>query len=274
VLNTQLPTSPRSCEYDQNDCAGKALDNRNERRRQWLIILFAAVLVSIAGFASAENPLSSIQYDTTTSAGHSPHPGAVIDRHRVDGGAIPVSPNALSRPVFVEMSARLANFDADSDPDGWRAEIVLRDRKDRPTRFRSHAAFELMPRISMVTANRYIDAEISPIRWSMPLEFDQDGIARVKLPLRQSLRPMLGWSTAVFPQSGMRSHNSGYDRRQISIYSRTRSFVTLDLHDAIGMPNVGVLRVRVSVPTQGVFESAVGVKIRPSVLVDTEWPYR
>jgi hypothetical protein len=34
------------------------------------------------------------------------------------------------------------------------------------------------------------------------------------------------------------------------------------------------LRVRISVPTEGVFEAATGVFIRPSVLVDTQWPYR
>ncbi len=239
-----------------------------------MILLFAVVLACLATKSPAQQPVAGLQYDGSTA----------IDPHVRSGGAVPV-PCAgqtgrtnlqdlrRTRPVYVELSAFLANFDADADPDGWRARIVLRDRNDQPTVMRSQATFRLMPRVSTIAADRYLDALQRPIRWSMPLHFDQDGVAQVKLPLRQSLRPMLGWPDAVYPQSGLRSHNAGLDRSQLYRNRRTRSFVTTDLR-TVGTPSVGQLSVRVSVPTQGVFDSVVPVQIRPSVLVDTQWPYR
>ena len=103
----------------------------------------------------------------------------------------------------------MSNFDADAEPDGWRADIILRDRKDRPVVVRANATFELMPRVVMPQSLGFVDADMTPVRWSMPLEFDEDSVARIKLPLRKSLRPVFGWQSAIYPPSSTRSRNDG-----------------------------------------------------------------
>ncbi len=265
------------------------------RRRQFLTILFATMLALIAGVASAQSPSSetiqyhdvTLQYDGSTVAAETgamaettvmAETGAVVDPHHVEGVAIPLH-RLLgdARPRYVELSAALSNFDADADPDGWRAEVVLRDRQDRVVVMRSHATFELMPRVPTADHRRYVDADRTSIRWSMPLEFDPRGVASCKLPLRESLEPLLGWSSAVYPQSGSRRRGTrdyGSGARGLRTWSNSRTFVTLDLRNLIGTPSTGEMRVRVSVPTEGVFEAVTPVWIRPSVLVDTQWPYR
>jgi hypothetical protein len=242
-----------------------------------LTILFAIILASIAGVSSAQSP-QTLQYDGATAGTANsiqPNPNAVFDPFRVAGGAVHGNRSrADARPVYAQLDASLANFDADADPDGWRAEVVLRDQKDRPVVMRAHATFELMPRVPMADHHRFVDADATPVRWSMPLEFDEDSVARVKLPLRRSLRPMLGWSSAVYPPSGIRTRNAGNTAHGLRTWKRSRTFVTSDLRTLVGTPASGELRVRVSVPTEGVFAAATGVWIRPSVLVDTKWPYR
>lgn len=193
----------------------------------------------------------------------------------VSGGTIPtVRHRGHARPRYVELVASLSNFDPDADPDGWRAEIVLRDRNDHPVVMRANATFELTPRVATADHRRFVNATGKPIRWSMPLEFDGDGVARVKLPLRDSLKPMLGWNSAIYPPSGSRLGASRPNVRYSHSRHARRSFVTSDLRNLIGTPSTGEMRVRVSVPTEGVFEAAAPVFIRPSVLVDTQWPYR
>ncbi len=242
-------------------------NRKHVRRRQVLTIIFAIVLISIAGVSSAQAPQRESQLDAIPLQydGVSEVPiniGGAVHTHRLRGDA---------RPAYVELAASLANFDADADPDGWRADVILRDRKDRPVVMRANATFELMPRVPTPENLRYVDADTTPIRWSMPLEFDDDSVARIKLPLRQSLRPMLGWSTALYPASGTFSRTHGHNIHRLS---RDRRYVASDLRNLVGMPSGGELRIRVSVPTEGVFEAATGVRLRPSILVDTKWPYR
>ena len=172
------------------------------------------------------------------------------------------------------MVVSLANFDADADPDGWRVELVLLDQRDRPVIARANATFELIPRVPTADFYNYVDAAMLPVRWSMNLTFDQDGVARVKLPLRESLRPLFGWPSAIFPRQGDRSRNNRSVSRRISGTWRSRSIVTDHWQNGLGRPTMGEMRVRVSVPTEGVFEAASIVPIRPSALVDTYWPYR
>ena len=268
----------------QAELTSQSANNRREqvRRRQMMTIIFAIVIIAIAGVSSAQSPQTesteyanaSLQYDGATAVPIA-DPNAVVDQDRVLGGAVAFHRlKGDARPAYVEFGASLSNFDADAEPDGWRADLVLRDRKDRPVVMRAHATFELMPRVSTADHHRLVDADTPPIRWSMPLEFDEDFVARVKLPLRQSLRPMLGWSSAVYRQSDARTRDYGSNVRGLRTRSRKRTVVTLDLRDMIGTPSTGELRVRVSVPTEGVFEAATPVRIRPSVLVDTPWPYR
>ena len=262
-----MKTEPLAGQLHRQPCAEQ---KRRARRRQRLRLLFAVILACFAGYASAEEMPATIQYDGATSAGPSRQPGAVMDPGRVGGGALTPLANTDSRPAYVQMSAYLANFDADAAPDGWMAEIVLRDRRDRPVQMRARATFELTPRIPSPLAGPFIDPGVAPIRWSIPVTYDDDGIARFKLPIPQSQRLLLGWQVARFPRTGNRS------RADISYNnsSRQRTFATVPVRDVIGIPNVGQIRVRVSVPTQGLFEADALVRIRPPVLVDTPWPYR
>lgn len=269
------PTSPlhSQCNGDRFEThAARVRQLQSQRRRRW-ILLFALVVLVIGSLRSASGQEGHFVYRPSTEP-PAPEPGAVIDPWRINGGVMRHPDNASSRPRYVELAAQLANFDADADPDGWRAQVIIRDQNDRPVEMPSRAKFELMPRLAMTDRRQWIDGQPAPIRWSVPLEFDADGVATVDLPLKHKLRPLLGWSTATLPQSGLRSSNHGISRRELRHYSRLHSFVTTDLRASIGTPNLGQLRVRVSIPTQGVFDSVVPVQIRPPVLVDTAWPYR
>jgi hypothetical protein len=278
-LKTYLWSTSKDVAPTQSD-----QDRRDVRRRQTLTLIFALVLISIAGVSSAQSPQSeqvlytdvTLQYDGTTPV-QVADPEAVV-ANQVVGGAVPG--NRLrgdARPAYVELFVALANFDADASPDGWRAEVVLRDRKDRPVAMRANATFELMPRVSTGDHLRFVDANMPPVRWSMPLEFDEDSIARVKLPLRQSLHQVFGWPSALIPDASTRRQADRSFRRQPNRTLHrglSGTFVTSDTRYLIGAPSVGELRVRLSVPTEGVFKAATPVQIRPSVLVDTQWPYR
>ena len=110
--------------------------------RPHLTVVFAIVIVWIAGRASAETFDSQlpccggdglelvgappIQFDAQTMFDYPA---------RIEIGPIPEMPLTKSRngkPVSVDLNASLANLDADSDPDGWRAQVVIRDRQGQP----------------------------------------------------------------------------------------------------------------------------------------------
>lgn len=238
------------------------------RHRPLLILLFAVILASIASWTSADEP--HIRYGASNAVTVT-RQEAVIRSPRQSGGAI-AQPTA--RPQYVELNVGLANFDADAEPDGWRAEVVLRDEQDRPVKMRAQAKFELMPLVETISEHRFASAYSTPIRWTTDLEFDDQGIARVRLPLRSQLRPVLGWGESGDWAADSRSRQERSQRRQYRFHKRSRSFVTIDVRETIGNPNLGEMRVRVSVPTEGVFRATAPVAIRPSVLVDTKWPYR
>ena len=245
-----------------------------------MMVLFAVVLLSIAGVAKGQeigNGTTSIQYDGVTHIVPVAH-GAAEAHALTAARHAAIASAKSSRPKYVEMIAALANFDADADPDGWRIEVVLFDERDRPVVKRSNATFELMPRVPTADHYSYVDAARLPIRWSMNLKFDEDGVARVKLPLRESLRPLFGWPSAIFPYNTQsrisRSRLSSGQSRRIGGTWRSGSVVTSDWRNQLGRPSTGEIRVRVSVPGEGVFRAATIVPIRPSSLVDTQWPYR
>ena len=251
-----------------------------------MTVIFALVLISIAGVSSAQSPqpeeLSSvcatIQYDGASSIPLA-NLSEIVDDTKPMGGAVQQKRlKSSSRPKYVQLNASLANFDRDADPDGWLAQVVLLDAKDRAVTMRAHARFELKVRVSTAEHLRFVNADIPPIRWSMPLEFDEDATARVKLPLRKPLKPVFGWPSALYRPSVDRrariSNNHGNFTRGPGGWSRPRTFVTQDLNVLAGVPSTGQLHVRVSVPTEGIFEAVVPVRLRPSGLVDTRWPYR
>ncbi len=193
----------------------------------------------------------------------------------------------MPRPQYVELASGLANFNADPEPDGWRAEVVLRDSQDQPVTTEAMATFELMPRVPPYDLrsidhhrasdpSQSLDARAFPIRWSLPLHFDADGVARLKLRLRPGVRELLGWDS---PSGASSPYGDSAGRRLGAssgprVWKPGRTFVTVNTNYLIAMPSLGVLRLRVTVPNAGVLETAAAVQIRPSVLVDTQWPYR
>ena len=266
------------------------------RQRCWLTLTFAAILALLAGIANGESPtddapierggdratlraelpLHSLQYDGfdqtppafPSAAGAATFPTGPA----LNGGAARAA--TASRPNYVELSARLANFDRDAEPDGWLAEVAILDEHDRLVPMRSRAVFRLMPRIPAQVSGHWLDALPSPLEWSVPLHFNESGTAPVRLPLRASLKPMLGWSETSLIQP--RGHVSRSTRRLSAAYGavRRRSFAITDPHRPMGIAQRGQLSVRVSIPTAGVFEALTTVRIRPQALVDTSWPYR
>jgi hypothetical protein len=178
------------------------------------------------------------------------------------------------RPAYAELAAALANFDFDANPDGWRAEVALLDRNDQPVLARGTATFELKPRIVTEESDRFVNATKHPIRWTRRLSFDADGVARIKLPLRNSLKPMLVWISASDPRLGSRFGTSSSNFQDTRTRQLHRNFVTNDLRTVVGMPRTGELRVSNLLPTEGMYEAVSPVSVRPSVLVDTQWPYR
>ena len=193
----------------------------------------------------------------------------------------PTQSLAHSRPQSAQLSADLANFDSDADPDGWRAQVILRDRNDRPVIAKARAEFQLSPRIPTAGLQSYVDANIQPLTWRQEVRFDDDSVAHFRLPLRQPLQRLFGSYSSIYPRSGLGvgfrgnlssgRFNSAY-RGTGSQYLQT--VVTGDRLNQLGRPEFGELRVKVSVPGEGVFRAVTVVPIRPPVLVDTHWPYR
>ncbi len=274
------------------------------------IILFAAILILICTKSKADEqpiaPIDATDRYAMQATGPVSHATLTIElngvvhviepsrkpasakQHPVDAasatagvGQASWTPALVARPAYAQLTAHLANFDADADPDGWRAEVVLFDRRDRPIAARGQANFQLTPRIPTGDFHHYVDAELQPITWSENLSFDADAVARFKLPLRAPLRTSWGWASANYSQTELR--HSGFLRpssihRTGTFRSRHPRFVgtsfARDIRRSIGKSDFGELRVRVSVPGEGVFEAVSVVPIRPAVLVDTHWPYR
>ncbi|TWT80812.1 hypothetical protein CA13_22580 [Planctomycetes bacterium CA13] len=141
----------------------------------------------------------------------------------------------------VQLVAALANFDSDADADGWRAELVVLSADDYPVTVPAYAYFELTPKhwnpFDIYLPQRPSNLNwVKPISWNMPLYFDEDGVARVKLPLRRSIE--VDW-----------------DKR-------------------FSYPDTGLLTVRVSIRGGETLHSSAVVQIRAPVLVDTWRPDR
>ena len=112
----------------------------------------------------------------------------------------------------------------------------------------------------------------------MPLRIDDRGVASVTLPLRQSLRPAFGWSSAIAPSPfdrvGSRSRNGGRYRNNRGAFGRDNTVIASNWENRLGTPDMGVMKVRVSVPGSGVFEAVSQVWILPPAVVGGRWPYR
>lgn len=276
------PQSIRSDTDDTEACLERR-QTESQRRQHW-ILLFALVLASLASIAKAETAgRLGVCYRPTL-----PDAISVVRSDRRAESAPSTEEPVLERgvpenqnPKYLEMTAKLSNFDANAEPDGWAVRLVLKDAQDRPVKTYGLAVFEVMtvaglsksPNRSKVPVRSKVPASKRSVRWTRQLHFDADGVADVKLPLRATEQQRLGWRS-----SQERTENRVAATRATVRGSRTRryhdTFVTLDAIDAIGMPNHGVLRARITVPSRGVFEAVAPIGVRASVLVDTQWPYR
>ncbi|MGB7345689.1 MAG: hypothetical protein WBD20_15850 [Pirellulaceae bacterium] len=274
--DTLLPRPATLLPPSNTEPLARSLNENEEQSLSSPVVLASAVPASDATLTIRVNGETHIIKPATPN--HS-HPSVVQQTASETQDWVP---DAASRPAYLQLSAQLANFDADADPDGWRAEIVLRDSKDRPVVARGQARFELMPRVPTGDFHNYVDANIRPITWTQNVQFDADGVARFQLPLRSPLRPVFGWASAIYPASGLRTmiydnqsqiHRSGIHSRGSSS-RRLGTAIKGDGRNNLGNPAFGELRVKLSIPTEGVFESVTVTPIRPSVLVDTHWPYR
>ncbi len=180
--------------------------------------------------------------------------------------------SSRSRPAYVELIATLANFDRDSDTDGWIATIVLRDAGGGIVTMRSHATFELRPGRFAVDNVTFVAGESVTQRWSQPLEFDADGAARVRLELKGHKRTSVGHPemTLSTPSRSQTVYHSGspFETQRLTSadrfrYTRTDGFVGPDFPFN---PVLGALRVRVSVPTQGTFDAVTVVPLHSPVV--------
>lgn len=247
---------------------------KTHHRPLWIII-FAILLASIAirakGQGLSDATTGQLIQNTPESPGDQVATAKRVRRVK------------STRPQYAFVSAELAQFDSDADPDGWIGTILLLDSDDQPTiPHRANAKFEMMPRVPTHDFTGYVNANVKPITWSMPLKFGDDGSAKVRLKLDKAIQPLIGWPSTSHPAVG----NAGgfYSRRRGIIRHTTPGYdPPTSLSDLqrcggatqfIGVASFGQLKVRVSVPGRGVFDAVTPVTLRPSVLVDTRWPYQ
>ncbi|MEL6107827.1 MAG: hypothetical protein AAFU85_17520 [Planctomycetota bacterium] len=186
------------------------------------------------------------------------------------------------RPKSVSASAALENFDADADPDGWTVQIALLDAAGRRVNRRATARFSLNPRVPTQDFTGYVTAKKASATWSSKLQFDEHGLARVRLPLRERLKPVFGWRRSPYEsvglEGGRRSAIGGIVRPAESRPVIRSGLAPSELYGAsaasLGLPADGELRVTVSVPTEGTFRTTIPIQLRPAALVDTRWPYQ
>ena len=259
--------------------------NVNHQRPLWIVI-FALMVAAVAIRLNASDPDVAFQPDGTQETATSDartdiqlngHIYEVV-RHR---STLPTQ-RWLGRPKSVSFQAVPVNVDADADPDGWSVEIALLDANGNRIRRRASARFTLNPRVPTQDFTGYVTANQASASWSSKLDFDEDGIARVRLPLRERLSPVFGCQKSphrsVGIEGGRRSTVGGVRRRADHREFLRSGLSTSQLYGAsvssLGLPAFGELRVTVSVPTEGVFKAVAAIQLRPSVLVDTRWPYQ
>ncbi|WP_182870368.1 hypothetical protein [Stieleria mannarensis] len=265
----------------------------NENQRPLWIIIFAILLASIAIRTNGQEPNGqNLESDVTPTT--TPDEDASAYTEMQLGDRIIVVKRASAerdaarslrsrRPQSALVTAEIAQFDSDADPDGWLAKVMLIGSDDcRVTVRRATARFELMPRLPTHDFTGYVDANLKPIVWNSPLRFADDGVATVRLPLRNPIAPLVGWPATSHPAVGDAGGFFASRRgiiRHTSPAFESRTALT-DRHDrasarsAIGMASFGQLKVRVSVPGEGVFDAVAPITLRPAVLVDTRWPYQ
>ena len=245
------------------------------QRRQALRITLAFFLIWIAVTSSAKaacvnelTPSCLLQLDGFTA---------------VPSFEESISDAAKADSHYVQLYAELANFDRDADADGWRATLAIQQPDGVLVEAAGRATFEILEfsqsRHRHATRRAYVDSR--PLaRWSVPLNFDAQGMSRVTLPASSTVRRRLGWNGASSIHQGTRvATRSAFGNRINHRWSGRaandyRRFVTHDLRDRIDYPIRGWLRVRVTMPGQPPLEAIAPIDTRPAFLVDIPTRYR
>ncbi|QDV43349.1 hypothetical protein Enr13x_32050 [Stieleria neptunia] len=272
----------------------------NENQRPLWIIIFAILLASIALRTKGQGiSVTSPPPATSPDPSLSPSEADLYTEMRIGDRVVRVkrasaaqasagqqgqaTPARRRRPQSAFVTAEIAQFDSDVDPDGWLASVMLIGSDDQPVVVRrATARFELTPRLPTHDFTGYVDANVKPIQWNVPLKFADDAVATVRLPLRDPIAPLIGWPATSHPAVG-RAGGFHASRRGIIRHTATafqdRTVLTASpsrqgARSVIGMASFGQLKIRVSVPGEGVFDAVTPIALRPSVLVDTRWPYQ
>ncbi|TWU49790.1 hypothetical protein [Rubripirellula reticaptiva] len=250
-------------------------DNRPQLDRPIMIVIFAIAIILVAGRASAHDAIGTCDCPNTFVCEHSAAVPIQLDGEtffvqpaETDASRHSESTNRQVKPRYAIVAASLANFDADAAADGWRAEVALMNDKDQPvTPRRAHAAFELTSGF-----------DEAPMRWSVPLEFDDRGVAVARLPASSTFRNQIQ-AHHWFSDHGSSRRNSSFHGAE-----RHRRFLVDPLdsrlvgsREQIGVPGRiwdGRLSVRVSVPSAGVFSAGTLVPIDTAAFLDTFPAYR
>ncbi len=253
---------------------------RSHQRPVW-IILFAAILIAWAGIShSQELVIDSQSVSQFESSGRMTEVRIGNNIFLVPMVAVPRQPSVDSqpkvaggRPRYAAISGALANFDQDSDPDGWAIQISLFDKDDQVTiPARSSARFKLTPKLPLPDGIGWENADGHDVGWSKQLKFNEAGVATTKLILREPIHALFGKQSSAIRDPS--SSNSVYRRDRViggPTFQHNRA-VANRLRKNIGKPRWAELSVRVSVPGEGVFSATTVVALSPSTLVDTEWP--
>ncbi len=220
--------------------------------------------------------LGTLQHDTTTFFSEVEFPSSHPSRPDVlHPGSVHREIHADSKPHSVQLSAVLANFDSDVAVDGWAIQLAVLDRFDHALVMPAFARFELRPDDfpihPSIRRRRPTAGLAAPIRWSIKVAFDEDGIARVKLPVRASQRTALGWTSGSEDGLGMANLSTSV------LHARTIRPVSglgsndprwlatgkpYDWRESFVYPVSGTLNVRLSIASQGTFESTIPVNLR------------
>jgi len=183
----------------------------------------------------------------------------------------------IAKPVYVVMAADLANWDADSEPDGWRCRVQIRDQFDglvRPSSF--YATFELQLRVPRRDRNGFDDLRMESIRWSQRLEADAAGIATVKLPLRTRLPGSSAGRGGPSRLAGSQKPMFSREERVSERFRESKISAGNGWVDSVAEPRpaFGIMSVRVSIPGIGILAADDPVLADEPLLVDSNWPQR
>lgn len=252
-------------------------DDRTEisqlKRRQTLRIAMAIFLIWIACTSksdAAEFCLQSVVYGTQMQFdGFTSIPD--IDQA--------IDDQSFVGPAYVQLYAELSNFDRDADPDGWHASVVIRSGGGSVVDVFGRATFEILEHSQRYgrqsTGGSLVG--IRPLaRWSVPLQFDDQGVAKVTLPASTALQRRLGWNSVATIHNGTRiaARHERHRWNRVRDDLNQRRFVSHNVRDRIDFPTSSWLRVRLMIPEQRSLEAVAPIDIRPAILVDMPQKYR